>query len=248
MKSEREKLWSAYLDGELSAAEAAEFDQSLAPAERERLAAEMRFENGLADLMSVRSACPDQVWRNLRAELAQRSGSRRGVRIPFWMWTVAALAAAVVVTLAILLPRYPGHTPDFLALNATDVPALAAQAEVPADLPAIRGLLEKRGLKITLPESSTWTPDGHHQTVLLGARHLRYGQDDVVELLFNCCDEPIKIELAREGTRAAEAIEKAGAASEVQYQAHANGVTAAIVGGHDSRALLDFLLGTRAQA
>ena len=59
---EREKLWMAYLDGEMTSTEAAAFDASLTPEERARLAGEMRLESGLAAALQGDVVCPDAVW------------------------------------------------------------------------------------------------------------------------------------------------------------------------------------------
>ena len=52
MSMDREKLWQAYLDGELSIAETSEFEATLNAEERDRLQAEKSFESGLADALS----------------------------------------------------------------------------------------------------------------------------------------------------------------------------------------------------
>ena len=64
----REQLWQAYLDGELSACEAAQFETTLSEAERRRLAAELRFDRALAD----------RLRQHLRRQ--QTAGGKRGGR------------------------------------------------------------------------------------------------------------------------------------------------------------------------
>lgn len=58
MKKNLDMMRQAYLDGELSASEASEFEATLDAAERERLAAEVRFENGLAERLAQDAKCP----------------------------------------------------------------------------------------------------------------------------------------------------------------------------------------------
>ena len=97
MDGKKERLWQAYLDGELSTGESAEFEQSLSPSEREGLASEMRFERALAERLGENAHCPDEVWERTKALVAgaeapalAQSSRRR------WYWGVATLAAASI--------------------------------------------------------------------------------------------------------------------------------------------------------
>ena len=68
-----EDLWNAYIDGELSASEASEFEASLSDEDRALLAGEMQFENALADRLRQDSDCPADVWARVKAQVTEPS-------------------------------------------------------------------------------------------------------------------------------------------------------------------------------
>ena len=105
MKSEfeKERLWSAYLDGELTAAEAAAYEESLTDDERTRLALEKQVEAHLAERLSRAVACPDGVWNRLKAEMVGPATASRSPLWNRWIMVLGAAAAIVLVTTVFII-------------------------------------------------------------------------------------------------------------------------------------------------
>ena len=90
---DKDELWMSYLDGEMSASEAAAFAAGLSDAERARAEGEVRLEAALAARLGAGPACPEATWSAVLAQMDTRP--RRS-----W-WHVnrpLRLAAAIALT------------------------------------------------------------------------------------------------------------------------------------------------------
>lgn len=247
MSMDKEKSWQAYLDGELSAGEASEFEEGLSAEARERVGAEMRFENALADTLGQDAECPDDVWARTRALIAGQEAPRRSVRVAFrrWYWGAGALAAAATLAFLVSL-LLPVNTPlsPAIVLAAESVEELASYSETAAGLESVQAYLDRQFANVTLslPAASEMS-SAHHSVQLLGARMETSTPEPVVELLFGCCGYPVKVVMAKRGSATAGEIGRAAADGSGQVQATrvVGGYVTAVVGDHPAHGLLDIL-------
>jgi hypothetical protein len=234
---EHHKLWSAYLDGQLSASEAARFDESLSQQQREQLACEMQFESAVAEVLGNDAACPDDVWRRT---VAQIEGAPRHRVYPMrkWLPAVVGIAAAVVmVVAAVVIPR--NSTPPFFLTLNTDEPDFAVPD---GDLGKAQRFLDDRGVAVALRAFDAEGLKGHEGTRILGLREARYGQEPVYELYYECCGKPMKIALAPKGGAAAAMMDKNFSdPNGIQLTREVGEFRAALVGKHHATALLNHI-------
>jgi hypothetical protein len=65
MKKPDDRLWSAYLDGELSVTEVEKMEAGLTAAQLEHLRKEKVFEEKISNRLKENSSCPDQLWQSI---------------------------------------------------------------------------------------------------------------------------------------------------------------------------------------
>lgn len=244
MKTDKDKLWSAYLDDQLDAKESAEFDGSLSLNEKDRLTKEVHWESCLATALADKSDCPDAVWKRVRSEVLKKERthhSSRSVLFAPSLLKVAALAASVLVAFLLLHEAgRPEHDDDCLSMPL-NVEAMTAHLDVSGDLDSVRQFLKEHDVGISLQATSTiQMPAGHHAT-LLGARASRSDGETVVELLYECCGKPIKMVIARNGTRMADRIRDSVSEDIVQITRQIGDFQVALVGLHEGTALMQVL-------
>lgn len=235
---EREKLWMAYLDGEMTSTEAAAFDESLTSEERSRLAGEMRLESGLAEALAAGALCPDAVWRRTELMLRNRSKVRARRLQGSWRLVVGALAASLLVGLSFWASVGVSSEAVF-AIAAADMVEFAGYSEVAAEPAAIQAYLEEHEIDLALSSESAWSEHAGHAMHLLGARKM--AGHDVVELLVSCCGFPAKVVLAGSGTSAARLIRDGAEAGEIQQTSPIGEFLAGVVSKHQTPELLELL-------
>ena len=80
--------------------------------------------------------------------------------------------------------------------------------------------------------ASTAQAAGHHDLRLLGAREQRYENEPVLELLYECCGEPVRLIVAKVGGAAAKQLTAGVAMGQVQASRQVGEYVAAVVGRH----------------
>lgn len=241
---ERDHMLSAYLDGELTAAEAAEFDKTLTPEERTRLESELQFEKGLGEVLSRDARCPEALWRRIQLQARNQSASppRRRTHVTRWVGSVGAIAAALL--LAFLIAQSMGNEAPFLRVAEASVNELSAQSEVPLeDLDAVQAFIDARNFHIDLRSRSVISHDLRHDIHLLGVCEDTFKKERLVRILFDCCGYPVVLVVAKEDGAVADELRRALAkgAGEVQSARVFNGCLAAVVGSHESPELFSFI-------
>jgi hypothetical protein len=235
---ERDRLWMAYLDGEMSSTEAAAFDQSLTPEERARLSAEVRFESGLAEALQQGGACPESVWR--RTEMLVRNQSELPRRRAQRGWRIAFGAVAALLLVGI---SYWGSLPfssdPVFGIASPDLGSFARLSETITDASAIEAFLNAHGIDLTLSSGKLMFRKPGHGIRVLGVREME--GHDVIELLVNCCGFPAKIVLAGAGSDGAELIQGGATRGEVQLMSPIGSFVAGVVSKHHTPGLLDLL-------
>ncbi|MDA0323253.1 MAG: hypothetical protein O2923_11140 [Verrucomicrobia bacterium] len=252
-QEKKDKLWTAYFDGELSSSESLEFDNALSDKERKRLIAERRFESALGDRLSGDIKCPDELWNRVAAQM--RRADRRVMPPLVWKLVATGAAAAgllLVVSLVFLTGRHnpaaenPGFAEvdsgdDFLQLVA--VTELEQRAEVAGDAAVATKFLAARGIAVAVqPLAVVVPPESPHDAVFLGARERMVGRDRVVDLMWNCCGKPVIVSIAAEGSAAAARIGRAFGDGRVSGQRRLGGHVAGLVSEHASPAFLGLLI------
>ena len=251
MRENRELMRQAYLDGELSASEASEFEATLNPADRERLAAEVHFENGLAERLAQDAKCPDDVWERTKALLADQHAPARPTRLRRWYWGAATLAAAASIVFFVAVFSPSPFSPSAIVMAAESVNDLAATAESSSGYKATQAFIREHEINLRLMEGEV---DGmvtkalmagrvHGRIRILGARieKLPSGKP-VVAILFGCCRRPVKVLMAEKGSAAAFEIGEATAARNKNHildTRTVDGYITAVVSKHRAPGLLD---------
>lgn len=264
MNEKHEQLWYAYVDGELSVTEMAEFEKSLTPADRDRLAGEMRFENGLSERLNENATCPIKVWERTKALLKQAQAKEKSSTpdniVPMTLekqeaprrslfWGTATIVAAACVALAVMYT--PGTMQDeesrVVILAAESVEELAAQSEIGGNIDDLHQYLADHGMELGLNDiDSLRIATMHYGIEVLGAMEDMIGSDPVIEMLFSCCNSPVKVIMTKQDSAAAQYIGRAAGRGNTQIQAtriiHGE-YLAAVVGTHPAHGLLDIFAG-----
>jgi hypothetical protein len=242
MSTQNDRIWSACLDGELTATEANEFDRSLSPEERDRLAGEMEFEKALSDKLASDAECPDALWRRIEMRTTNSDRPMFGGR--FMRWTVGGAAAAAALLIVFALLNVLGqHISEaaFLRVAEASVDQLAARsAPNTDDAEAAAAYLRAHGFEVSFTSLENLS-DGHHAIELLGVREVDFRDERVAEMLFNCCGYPVKVALAPIGSMAARVMQANSGEGEVQMVGAVDGYMAAVVGRHYAPGLLPAL-------
>ncbi len=235
-----EQLWQAYLDGELSACEAAQFESTLSEAERQRLAGELRFDRALADRLRRDAECPDALWEQTRAKLAPATNPRKTRR----MLLVGAALAAALLAVFVLPELYPLGlaTGSDVIQAASSVDDLIAQSETDSGVANVQHYFDEKGISLTLLQDCALFrgAPGHPAGKVLGVRQASLGGTRVTEVFVDCCGRPVKFVLAPHGSRAARLLAEAAAQSgQVQSANNVGDYAIAVVARHPANRLMD---------
>lgn len=248
MHENREQLWQAYVDAELSVTEAAEFEVSLTEVERGRLADDMQFERVLAERLSHEAECPDEVWERTKARVLELGETpvRIQVHLKRWYWGAATLATAAALAFVISLFAASGGTPDrpTVILAASSVEELAASSEIEPGSDSAEQFLHEKGVQLHLVDDGALeTLVRHHSGIhFIGARQESLEGDPVTEVFVECCGLPVKVLLASLDSNAANRIGVAAAQNgDIQATRVIGDYLAAVVSRHESHGLLDML-------
>ena len=232
---DKDRLWPACMDGELSASEASQFDAGLSDGDRDRLAEELRFERRLADHLAAAPPCPARLWNGIVERAAPRR--RRGLRaFTGWRAFSAAAAFAVAASLFLAVPR--SEDPQFLA-KAASIDTLRQQAQVFTP-DAVQTLIDDCGFNLRL-HSLEDIGMGDRTGFLVGAARTEFGGAPVVQVMFVCCGHPVKIVATPSGSAAAGQAVKALADGQVKACSRADGYVVAVIGDHACAGLLRLL-------
>jgi len=262
-KSEREKQWMACLDGQMTAGEAAAFDESLSEDERQRLSAEMRLEQRIGESLREEVRCPDALWAKVRAEMEQPAASAGHVvlwRRPLYLALAAAASVLLVLSAGMytmnLEPAgqsYPGPDgrPVLVQSIGEEIQTsadLAARSLVPAEKALIENFLSEHDIKLAVNQNPESVMRAGGKAKLLGACMGNCPKGSIVEVLIDCDGTPAKLVVARSDGHGARIIEAARHRGEVMQTRSIGEYLAGVVcrdrAGTDNakmEMLLDFL-------
>lgn len=250
---EKDQRWQAYIDGELTSTEMADFENSLSPGERELLMSDIQFERGIVDKLSEGGSCPDEVWKCIKDTLLSKDtdDSTQSNIVPLrrkpWRAAVVTLVAAASIAFVISIVAPGKITPGLMSaptvLAADTVEALANQSEVEPNRLVIQDFMHKNDVTLDLLiEDSLPISRIHSGVHLVGAATKEKGA--YVELYAGCCSRPVKLVIARRDSKAGHALGYAtGPDSEVQATRIVGDYLVAVVGQHPAHGLLDIFEG-----
>lgn len=234
----------ACLDGELTAAESADFESKLTPAQRDRLAAERRFESALGNVLTGDAACPGPVWKRIVREIdAPASSARRGGMR--WFYPMAAMAAMVTLVAGAMLFMGNETLPAAFRMEAAHAEALRTTAllRIGSDEASVERYLTDRGIPVHIRNVADFNTISPHPVALLGAGEVAIGGEHLAALLFTCCDKPTRVILAAADSRAGrllvEAVGREG--SDVVEVREFDGYIAGLVSKHRNNEALELL-------
>jgi hypothetical protein len=161
MNNDKEQLWQAYIDGELSATEMASFEASLNALEQEQLRSDMQFDRGICHRLTENTTCPTEIWERTKVLLMESSTGEDNIA-PFQpkpksrpmlfgaaTLLVAAMLAFVISTIV------PNSTISPIILEAATIDDLAQQSEVASDAKIIEKFMHENDIELDLlPEDS----------------------------------------------------------------------------------------------
>lgn len=251
MNRNREHLWQAYIDGELSAAEASEFEQSLEPTERELLAADAQFERRLGEKLAEPVACPDSVWEEIEMRarptvvLTGNSGGSSASMPRRTMWAAATLAAAAslafMISMALNFGADDGDTAIVSA--ASTVEELQRRAETDSTVEGAQAYFKAHDLPFEIDFSAERLfppPLEVHKLDFLGMGTEQVNDELISEALFNCCGKPVKVLIMPRDSDAAVVVGRAMAiGSDVLAMQRRGKYLVAIVAEHSADELIN---------
>ena len=243
---ERGKRWMAYMDGQMSASEALEFERSLSPEDKQRLDDEVRLEAAICDALHSGECCPVALWNNITTRM-KKTGSRPSALVR-WQRRFVALAAsiAILITSSVIYREiFPGSNVNVasgLEITEDNVADFASHTEVPGTREATQRFLDDHHIGLRFVGAEEAQLDVHHPVRLLGACMGSCPSGSLIEVRLTCCDKPVKLIIAKEGSAGAQLIRRACRCGKVQASRVSNGIVTALVGDiHGHTALLDLL-------
>lgn len=242
MNGDKETLWQAYLDGELSAAEASAFTASLSDREHEQLLEEIEFHSELSEVLSADADCPDDVWERTQASIASRQRNPK----PAWsraVWYAGTVAAAASIALLISVFTRTDSSYSAAVQAVETVDELKALSMVEPGAKAAQEFLHAHDTDIDIHLDEAIAVTRHHGIAILGAREDKFKSGSVTGVLYVCCDRPVKIIMAKLGSKGADIIAKgAGASAEnsdvLETRVVGDYIAAVVSSGHGARDLL----------
>ncbi len=224
----------AYMDGQMSASEALEFERSLSPEDQKRLTDEVRLESAICDSLGGQECCPIALWNSLALRMKNETVRRRWFSGWSNRFVAAAAAVAIMVTSSMVYHQFRPETTTVeatgLGITESNITDFASHSEVPGTREATQRYLDDNniGLKIVSFEEAKLNP--HHPMKLLGACKGKCDKGVLIEVRMTCCDKPIKLVVAKEGSEGASLIRKATRCGTVQKYRVTNGYVTALVG------------------
>lgn len=241
MTGDKETLLQAYLDGELSASEATAFEASLTDEERKRLPHEIEFESGLAEALSKGGDCPDDVWARTQALLAERAATKKPRFSRTFMYAATMAAAASLALVISVFVSEPTSTSTSIVMAAESVEDLEAMSMVKPGADTAEAFIHEHGLLIGLHFEEAVDASHHYGMAVVGARNDKVGKDSVGVVLYVCCARPIKVIIAKSGTKGADLILHAHGSdkdNDILEVREVGDYVAAVVGKHKAHDLL----------
>ena len=190
MKKLDDRIWSAYLDGELSVSEIEEVEGSLTGKQLEHFRKEKVLEEKINQRLEDGITCPTDLWQSICTKIG-RGKSKSPKKIIYFS---TFLSAAACLTIFFFLNK--NETAIFkVPLTLSE---LKNSSKTKTELLDVNNFLKVNNVDLKLNEFV----EGGHPKKLIGASLEKVGNEEVVTLLFNCCGFPVKIYVLPKGSAA----------------------------------------------
>jgi len=202
---DKEKRWMAYMDGQMSASEALDFERGLSARERARLDGEVRLESAICESLSNGPCCPVSVWNDLTTRVNHPAQVKAG-RLVYWV-SRATVVLAATVAIVISAPYYESYvaqgsvrSASRLGIFETSREEFSRGLEATTSIAAAEAYLRENNINLRLVSDSGASHEHPHQVEFLGVCRGKCPEGTLYELRFWCCDQPSKVLIARRGT------------------------------------------------
>lgn len=232
----------AYLDGQLSASEGLDFERALGARERARLEGEVRLESAICDSLSDGPCCPSALWKDLSARMHEPEQVKAG-RLVYWVSRATVVMAA---TAAIVLgaPYYESYFENSgvraesqIAIHEKTREEFALGLEATTSMAAAEAYLRENNIHLRLVGDMDDESGHRHKLEFLGACRGKCPEGTLYELRFWCCDQPVKLLIARRGTDGARLLRSAVHCGDAEESPVSDEYLTAVIGGHGSSVL-----------
>jgi hypothetical protein len=232
---ERGKRWMAYMDGQMSASEALEFERSLSPEDKKRLDEEVRLESAICERIAGDECCPEALWNALKAELTDEAPKIH--RLQVWQRRFVGLAASIAIVMTSVFV-YNEVRPDSqtvtaassLEISEDSLEEFARHTAVPGTREATQQFLDSHNIPLQLVNMSNAGLDPHHPVKLLGACMGSCPKGSILELRISCCGKPIKLLVIKKSAGSENFVRRASRCGKVKESREVGGVMLALVG------------------
>ncbi len=230
MKKIDDRLWSAYLDGELSVTEVENLEAGLTADELEHLRKEKVFDQKISERLNGEATCPDKLWNSLRHDI---ENDKKSPKKFIYLSAVAALAACISLFFIISGKDYGAKVPDTVA-------ELEKLKETTSELDSVNMFLKEKKIDLQLLSLA----EGHHNKRIIGAAVEDVAGEEVVTLMFECCGRPVKVYVLLRDSAAEHVIQQADAEWKggVRAQAKKGNYRLALVSKHGAADILDAIV------
>lgn len=236
----------AYIDGQMSASEALEFERSLSPEDQRRLADEIRVEAVICDHLATDTCCPEALWNSIKLRVRNQSQKRSPLGVWQRRFVGVAASIAIVTTSALIYrdfaPERNIGVASSLEISEDNLVDFANHTEVPGTREATQHFLDKHDIALELVALDAAELDAHHPVKLLGACMGSCPRGSILELRLTCCNRPVKLLVIKEGSGRDMFVRRAMRCGKVKESREVNGVLIALVGDiHGHTDLLNLL-------
>ena len=230
MNKNDDRMWSAYIDAELSITELEKFESELSNDQLEQLKREKDFEKQMSSVLKKGVKCPDDLWRSICEQIEEEENipSRRK-----WVVMVTSLAAAAAVVLAFFRPT------EAMSLQPLSIAQLETSRLVENDLVKVNAFLAKKNIPFKLLE---FNKKVHHTKSLIGAGVEEISGEKVTTLFFECCGEPVKVYMLPKNSKAEQSVsEESSLWGSGMTMTMLNDYRLAMVSRHTAPEILEFI-------
>lgn len=243
---DHDKRWMAYLDGQMTASEALDFEETLSERDRARLAGEVRLESAISDALSGPECCPADLWSKLSLQMRNPAPAKPS-RTAYWFSRTAVVLAATAA-IVFTVPYYEEFsraqsqgTLSGLGVQEASLDDFRRRSEVPPTYAAAQNYLRQHNIDLKLVNLGDSGRQGHHQIEFVGVCEGGCPEKTLFELRFICCGKPAKVLIAKRGTSGERILREAARCDDIRETRTSDGFIMAVISSHESPDLLNIV-------
>jgi len=225
MKNNDDRMWSAYLDTELSVTEVESLEKHLSEEDLEHLEREKHLDSKISEHLKKGVKCPEALWNSVCQQIESEKKLPEKKHLKLFYVLVSAVAAAIVFAFI-----WQPQQSDYMPLSVIEL----EQSSKVTELAAVNELLSAKGISLELGDVAQ---PGHHTKRLLGAGVELVAGEEVVTLLFECCGKPVKILVLPKNSKAQRIVAKSSSG----VVASVNNYQLALFSKHSTPELFKFI-------